>query len=453
MTSEAQKTEETLEGRGKGEAHNLPLKGVKQGITRKWSESPNFKPELMEEILTEENLREALKRVKANKGCAGIDKMEVEELGEYLRKYWKYIKEQLLKGTYRPKAVKRVEIPKPSGGVRNLGIPTVLDRFIQQATLQILQRGYDSTFSESSYGFRPSRSAQQAVRKAQEYQKEGYGVVVDIDLEKFFDQVNHDRLMGRMAKEIEDKRVLKLIRGYLQAGVMINGLVSTPDSGTPQGGPLSPLLSNIVLDEMDKELEKRGHRFVRYADDCNIYVKSIRAGQRVMESLTVFIERKLKLKVNKAKSAVAKPIERKFLGFSFIHKRIRIAGESVKRFKDRIREITRTNRRIAFEEMVEELTVYMRGWIGYYKICETHKVLEDLECWIRHRLRNYIWQQWKKYKTRYTNLMQKGIGEELAKKTASSGKGSWRISHCQAMQIAYPINFFDKMKIPRLVKA
>ena len=298
----------------------------------------------MEEVLKRENLKEALKRVKANKGSAGVDGMTVQQLPRYLVKHWPEHRYQLLSGTYQPQPVRRVEIPKPDGGVRKLGIPTALDRLIQQALLQVLQGKWDPTFSEHSYGFRPGRSAHQAVAQAQQYIAEGYGIVADLDLEKFFDRVNHDKLMGAVAKRITDKRVLKVIRAFLNAGVMEGGLVGASVEGTPQGGPLSPLLSNIVLDELDRELERRGHRYVRYADDCNIYVRSLRAGQRVMESVTQFIMQRLKLKVNSEKSAVARPQERKFLGFSFTAQaepKRRIAPKAVKRFKERVREITR----------------------------------------------------------------------------------------------------------------
>src|SRR4051795_11672881 len=308
-----------------GEAREVGREETESQLADHDTESPAKPNRLMEEVCERENLKEALRQVKANKGSAGIDRMTVGQLSDYLKEHWPVIREQLLKGTYEPKPVTRVEIPKPDGGVRKLGIPSVLDRFIQQAVMQVLQRRWDRTFSDHSYGFRPGRSAHQAVAQAQQYIAEGYGWCVDLDLEKFFDRVNHDKLMSQIAKRIEDKRLLKLIRAFLNAGVMENGLVSPSVEGTPQGGPLSPLLSNLVLDELDQELERRGHRFVRYADDCNIYVRSERAGQRVMESITRFITQKLKLKVNEAKSAVARPQERKFLGFSFT------AGPEVKR--------------------------------------------------------------------------------------------------------------------------
>src|ERR1700675_3486081 len=345
-------------------------------------ENPASTNQLMEEVCGRENLKRALQKVKANKGSPGIDGMTVEELPGYLQQHWPAIREQLLSGTYTPKPMRRVEIAKPDGGgVRKLGIPTTLDRFVQQAVLQVLQRQWDPTFSEHSYGFRPGRSAHQAVAQAQKNIAEGYSWVVDLDLEKFFDRVNHDKLMGQIAKRVEDKRLRKLIRAFLNAGVMENGLVSPSVEGTPQGGPLSPLLSNLVLEELDRELEYRGHRFVRYADDCNIYVRSERAGQRVMESITRFITQKLKLKVNEAKSAVARPQERKFLGFSFTagpNIRRAIAPKSLERFKQRIREITRRAKGASMKTIMEELAPYMRGWRGYFGFCQTPEVLVAL---------------------------------------------------------------------------
>src|SRR5216684_3104874 len=349
-------------------------------------QSPASTNRLMEEVCERENLREAWRRVKANKGGAGVDGITIGGLSDYLKQHGSAIRKQLLNGTYEPKPVRRVEIDKPDGGVRKLGIPTVLDRLIQQAVMQVLQRRWDRTFSDHSYGFRPGRSAQQAVARAQQYIAAGRGWCVDLDLEKFFDRVNHDKLMGQIAKRIEDKRLLKLIRAFLNAGVMENGLVSPSGEGTPQGGPLSPLLSNLVLDELDRELEHRGHRFVRYADDCNIYVRSERAGQRVMESISRFITQKLKLKVNEAKSAVGRPQERKFLGFSFTAgpdvKRV-IAAKALDRFKQRIRDITRRAKGVSIKATMEELARYMLGWRGYFGFCETPEVLIALTRWVR----------------------------------------------------------------------
>jgi RNA-directed DNA polymerase len=349
--------------------------------------------------------------------------------------------------------VKRVEIPKPDGGVRKLGIPTVLDRFIQQAVLQVLQRQWDREFSSHSYGFRPGRSAQQAVAQAQAYIGEGYGVVVDLDLERFFDRVNHDRLMSRLAQRTSDKRLLKLIRSFLTAGVLENGLVSPVDEGTPQGGPLSPLLSNIVLDELDRELERRGHRFVRYADDCNIYVRSLRAGERVRASITSWLEKKLKLKVNREKSAVGRPWERKLLGFSFTREaepRRRIAPKAVARFKQRVRELTRRNGGKSLEVTVQKLSGYLRGWRSYFGYCQTPSVLRGLEQWTRRRLRAIVWKQWKRGKVRYAELRKRGVNRDLAARTAGSAHGPWRLSNSPALAIALPNAYFESLGLPRL---
>jgi RNA-directed DNA polymerase len=379
--------------------------------------------------------------------------MTVTALGAYLSRHWDSIKQALLEGCYRPKPVKRVEIPKPDGGVRKLGIPTVVDRFVQQLLLQVLQPRWDPTFSPHSYGFRPGRSAQQAVAQAQQYMAEGYGTVVDIDLEKFFDRVNHDRLMSRIATRVADKRALRLIRAYLNAGVMEHGLVSPTEEGTPQGGPLSPLLSNIVLDDLDRELEQRGHRFVRYADDANIYVKSKRAGQRVMKSLTAFIEQRLRLTVNRAKSAVALPKERQFLGFSFTSgpeiKR-RIAPHALVRFKKRVRTLTNRNRGRSLEKVVEQLAPYLNGWGGYFGFCQTRSVLQDLDSWIRRRLRCVIWKQWKTPRRRITALSRRGVCGSEAVSTAMSSHGPWRLSHSKAVQVALPTAHFHSLGLPRL---
>jgi RNA-directed DNA polymerase len=418
------------------------------------TESPAMVEQLMEEVCERENCERALKRVQSNKGSAGIDGMTVKQLPAYLKKHWLGIRDQLLAGNYKPQPVLRVEIGKPDGGMRKLGIPTVVDRFIQQAVLQVLQQRWDPTFSDHSYGFRPGRSAQQAVTKAQQYIAEGNGTVVDIDLEKFFDRVNHDRLMAAIAKRVADKRMLKLIRAFLNVGVMENGLVSPVDEGTPQGGPLSPLLSNIVLDELDRELERRGHRFVRYADDCNIYVRSPRAGERVMESITNFISRKLKLKVNRGKSAVARPGERKFLGFSFTWGRSirrRIAPKAIQRFKQRVRELTRRTRGVKIETMVAQLTPYLRGWKNYFGYCQTPSVLAELEQWSRRRLRSVLWKQWKRGPVRFAELRKRGVGRDLSAQTAGSAHGPWRIANSPALTIALPNAFFDELGLPRLV--
>jgi RNA-directed DNA polymerase len=418
-------------------------------------ESPASTNRLMEEICERENLKAALRRVKANKGSVGVDGMTVGGITDYLKQHWPAIREQLLNGTYEPKPVRRVEIPKPDGGVRKLGIPTVLDRLIQQAAMQVLQRRWDRTFSDHSYGFRPGRSAHQAVAQAQQYIVEGHGWCVDLDLEKFFDRVNHDKLMGQIAKRIEDKRLVKLIRAFLNAGVMENGLVSPSVEGTPQGGPLSPLLSNLVLDELDRELERRGHRFVRYADDCNIYVGSERAGQRVMESVTRFITQELKLKVNEAKSAVARPQERKFLGFSFTAgpevKRV-IAPKALDRFKQRIREITRRAKGVSMETTMEELAPYMRGWRSYFGFCETPVVLQYLTRWVRLRLRAALWRQWKTPRRRRAALLELGVREPLASNTAGSGRGPWYLARAKALSVGLPNAYFKSLGLPSLVE-
>ena len=427
--------------------------GTESFTAKRGTESPAIGEQLMEEVCERENRRQALARIKANKGSAGMDGMTVQQLPEYLNRHWPTIREQLLNGTYKPQPVRRVEIPKPDGGVRKLGIPTVLDRFIQQAVMQVLQRKWDRTFSEHSYGFRPGRSAHQAVEQAQKYIAEGCRWVVDLDLEKFFDRVNHDRLMAKIAERVGDKRLLKLIRAFLTAGGLEDGLVNPVDEGAPQGGPLSPLLSNIVLDEFDRELERRGLRFARYADDCNIYVRSKRAGERVMKSLTRFIATKLKLRVNEQKSAVARPGERKFLGFSFTNAAIpkrRIAPKAVKRFKERVRELTSRTRGVSIERMAEELTRYLRGWIGYFGKCETPSVLEGLEKWARRRLRSVIWKQWKRSSVRFAELRKRGVGKELAAKTAGSCHGPWRLADSPGLHIALPNAYFDSLGIPRL---
>jgi RNA-directed DNA polymerase len=402
---------------------------------------------LMEAICSDKNIATALRRVTLNKGAAGVDGMTVHELRAYLQRHGPEIQAQLRQGTYRPQPVRRVEIPKPDGGVRKLGIPTVVDRLIQQAVLQVLEPIWEPTFSEHSYGFRPGRSAHQAVQQAQAYIAEGRAWVVDIDLEKFFDRVHHDRLMAALAKRIADKRLLKLIRAYLNAGVMENGIVTPSEEGTPQGGPLSPLLSNIVLDELDRELEQRGHAFVRYADDCNIYVRSEKAGQRVMESVSDFISRKLRLKVNQNKSAVDRPSRRKFLGFSFTNgkePKRRIAPKALDRFKEKLRELTRRTRSIDAGSMVEQVSVYLQGWNGYFGFCQTPSVLRDLDSWIRRRLRAVAWKHWKRGSTRYARLRSYGLTKDQAAMAACL-RSPWRASKSPALNAALPNTLWDRL--------
>jgi RNA-directed DNA polymerase len=408
----------------------------------------------MEAIVERENLKKALAQVRRNKGAAGVDRMSVDDLPSYLKEHWPTIRAQLLDGTYQPQPVRRVEIPKASGGIRPLGIPTVLDRFIQQAVMQVLQADWDRTFSEMSFGFRPGRSAHQAVARAQELIASGHVVVVDIDLEKFFDRVNHDILMGLVAKRVADKRLLKLIRGFLHAGVMEGGLVSPTEEGTPQGGPLSPLLSNLMLDVLDQELEKRGHCFVRYADDCNIYVRSQRAGERVMAGIEQFLAKRLKLKVNKAKSAVARPHVRKFLGFSFTSEREprrRLAPQVIDRFRARVRELTRRTCGKSPEQIVKELSCYLIGWRGYFGFCQTPSVLRELDQWIRRRLRAVVWKQWRRGRTRYAELRRRGVGRDLAACTAGSPHGPWRLSNSPALARALSNAFLASLGLASLV--
>jgi RNA-directed DNA polymerase len=436
---------------GRSEAPKARREGTESLTAKRACESPAIPEQVMEEVCGRENLLRALRRVKANKGSPGIDGMKVGELPGYLKQHWPAIREQLLGGTYKPQPVRRVEIAKPDGGVRKLGIPTVLDRFIQQAVMQVLQGQWDATFSEHSHGFRPRRSAHQAVAKAQKYIAEGKRWVVDLDLEKFFDQVNHDKLMAAIARRVTDKRMLRLMRALLESGVMENGLVSPVEEGTPQGGPLSPLLSNLVLDELDRELERRQHRFVRYADDCNIYVASERAGKRVMHSVTGFIRRRLKLKVNEAKSAVARPQARKFLGFSFTGKgKRRIAPKALLRCKRKIRELTRRTRGISVEQMTKELASYLRGWKGYFGFCETPSVLKGLDQWIRRRLRSLMWRQWKHSRVRFRQLRQRGVGRDLAAQTVGNRHSCWRLANSPALQLALPTAYFGSQGLPRL---
>ena len=411
----------------------------KQGVYSDLSGMSNLKTKskintenLLEKIVDKRNFFEAYKKVVANKGSHGIDGMKVDELLPFLQEHYETLKADLLSGKYNPQPVKRVEIPKPNGGVRKLGIPTVVDRLIQQAINQVINPIFDREFSNSSYGFRPGRSAHMALKQAQTYINEGYRQVVDMDLEKFFDNVNHDLLMHLVARKIEDKRVLKLIRKYLKSGIMLKGIKVKSEEGAPQGGPLSPLLSNILLDELDKELERRGHKFCRYADDCNLYVKSRRAGERVLKSITKFLEQKLKLKVNTEKSAVSSPTRRKFLGYSFYYGKggikFRVHDKSYERLKDKIKNITNRNISLNFDYRIKKLNEIIVGWVNYFKLAEMKTKLKDLDSWIRRRLRACVWKTWKLVRTRFTNLKKLGVPKQKAWEFANTRKGYWRIS-------------------------
>jgi RNA-directed DNA polymerase len=405
----------------------------------------------IEGVVNDYNIQEAMKAVIRNKGAPGIDGITTEEIKGIMQKQWPKIKQEILEGKYRPYPVKRVEIPKPDGrGVRKLGIPTVMDRIIQQALYQELVYTFEATFSENSYGFRLGRKAQQAVLRAQEYIREGCEWVVDIDLEKFFDKVNHDILMSRVARKVKDKKILLLIRRFLQAGVMENGLVHATEEGTPQGGPLSPLLSNIMLDDFDKELEKRGLRFARYADDCNIYVKSEKAGQRVMQSVIKFLTTKLKLKVNEQKSAVAQPWDRKFLGFTFTSGkepgRIAVHESRVKRLKDKIRGLTKKMRGSKATDSIRKLIMPItRGWGNYFSIAEARSIFASLDGWIRRKIRGILWRQWKKPRTRYKKLVEHGLKEHSARRWAYSSKGPWRMAKTYGMHKAISNSVIESM--------
>ena len=427
------------------------------GASRLTAKRGHFRPEtlqLMEAVVERENMKTAWLRVKGNKGAAGVDGMSVDALLPYLREHWPSIKDDLLAGRYQPSPVRKVEIPKSGGGMRQLGIPTVLDRLIQQALHQVLQPIFDPRFSASSYGFRPGRGAHQAVTQAKAYVAEGKRWVVDLDLEKFFDRVNHDILMARLARKIKDKRILRLIRRYLQAGMMASGLVSPRMEGTPQGGPLSPLLSNILLDDLDKELERRGHSFCRYADDCNTYVRSRRAGERLMASLSRFLAEKLRLKVNEAKSAVDRPWRRKFLGYSMTwhqRPRLKVAPASLDRFKNKVRERLRGGRGRNVKRQIEELIPLLRGWVNYFRLAEVKGVLENLDGWLRRKFRCILWRQWKRSYTRAKNLMKRGFSEERAWRSAINGRGPWWNAGASHMNEAFPKRFFDELGLVSLL--
>jgi RNA-directed DNA polymerase len=424
-------------------------------VTARKDDSRPAERKLMEEVVERKNVYEAYRNVVRNAGAAGIDEMRVEELAGHLRVEWAGIKEALLEDRYEPKPVRRVEIPKPGGtGVRKLGIPTVTDRLIQQALLQVLDPIFDPGFSGSSYGFRRGRSAHQAVLKAREYVAGGNRWVVDLDLEKFFDRVNHDILMSRVARKVTDKRVLRLIRRYLQAGVMDGGLVEPTREGTPQGGPLSPLLSNILLDDLDKELERRGHAFCRYADDCNIYVQSERAGQRVMESVSLFLEKRLRLKINRDKSAVDRPWKRKFLGYSMTSEaepRLRVAPESEARLRAALKELFRRGRGRSVQKVLEEMRTRLVGWMSYFRLAEVRIVFERLDEWIRRRLRCILWRQWKRVWTRAKRLMARGLPEAQAWISATNGHGPWWNAGATHMNLAFPKSYFDRLGLVSLL--
>lgn len=409
--------------------------------------------ELMEEVLEADNLRLALRRVRKNGGSPGRDGMTVEELPDHLRGEWPRIKDELLAGRYQPAEVRSVEIPKPGGGIRTLGIPTALDRFIQQAVLQVLQPLYDPTFSDHSYGFRPGRSAHQALRRARDYVQNGRRIVVDVDLEKFFDRVNHDVLMSRLKRRIEDRALLRLIAGYLKAGIMVDGVAIRRLEGTPQGGPLSPLLANVLLDEVDRQLEDRGHCFVRYADDLNVYVRSRRAGERVLASLRRLFGA-LRLRVNEAKSAVDYVTKRSFLGFSFWFARggiarFRLSGEAIRRMKDRVRTLTRRMRGRSLETVVSSLSDYLRGWKGYFALAQTSKRFREWDEWIRHRLRAYQLRQWKRGRTVYRELVARGTRSEAAAQVAANARRWWHNSK-MLIHVALPNRHFDQLGLFRL---
>lgn len=438
-------------GVARGEALRDPVSDETKGTTH---ETEGTGSALLLEALTRQNLLKAMKRVRANKGAAGIDGMDIDQTAEYLKHHWSRIRSELLAGTYRPSPVRRVAIPKPDGGERELGIPTVVDRLIQQALLQVLQPLIDPTFSEHSHGFRPARRAHDAVLAAKAFVQSGKKVVVDVDLEKFFDRVNHDILIDRLSKRIHDAGVIRLVRAYLNSGIMVNGVVLEREEGTPQGGPLSPLLANVMLDEVDKELERRGYSFARYADDCNVYVGSRKSGERVM-ALLKRLYAKLHLRVNESKSAVASAYDRKFLGYSFWAAKgkavkLRVADKAQKAYKQRVRQLTR---RIGGKGMVEvalKLKQYVNGWKAYFKLADTPRIWRELDEWMRHRLRAIQLKQWKSGRTMYRELTQLGAPQGVAKRVAANSRCWWRNSD-GLIKTVLTIQYFDKLGAPRLV--
>jgi RNA-directed DNA polymerase len=453
----------TSEGNASGKQRTLssavdnpPDGGQKdETVTRTLEEIDSVAVSLMERVVERENLRAALIQVRRNKGGPGVDGLTVERMSDYLKVHWPTLRTQLLDGTYRPAPVKRVLIPKPDGSARSLGIPTVVDRFIQQALLQVLQAKWDQTFSQFSFGFRPKRSAHQAVAQAQKYVRDGHRFVVDMDLEKFFDNVNHDVLMHKVTQRIQDDRVIHLIRRFLKSGVSIAGAYQPTGKGTPQGGPLSPLLANLLLDELDQELERRKHYFVRYADDCNIYVSSQRAGERVLASIRSFLEKRLKLKVNEKKSAVDRPWNRRILGFTLTRGRHQyrrtISEKAIDAFKDKVRRLTQRTRGYSLEQIIEELRPAMVGWRAYFGHSEVITPLVELDKWIRRKLRCYQWKQWGR--SGYRRLRALGIDRHLAWNTAKSAHGPWRLSRSPALNYAMDSDYFTNLGLPTLARS
>lgn len=418
-----------------------PMEEVRQTSTAGKEEASSETTALMEQVVGRENLKRALKRVVANKGAPGIDGMTVEELTPYLKAHWPRLRGELLEGRYVPKPVRAVDIPKPGGGTRRLGVPTVLDRFVQQAVLQVLTPVFDPAFSESSFGYRPGRSAQNAVAAGRRHVEAGLRWVVDMDVEKFFDRVNHDVLMARVARKVKDRRLLKLIRAYLNAGIMVEGVVEPRDEGTPQGGPMSPLLSNILLDELDKELERRGHRFCRYADDCNVYVGSKAAGERVMDSLGRFLEKRLRLRLNRNKSVVDRPWRRTFLGYSMTSNKepkLKVARDALQRAKGDLKQLFRRGRGRSLKRVIWEVNQFTRGWVGYFRLAQTKNVFEETDEWLRRRCRWLLWRQWKRSRTRFKKLVQLGLDVERVKLSAGNGRGPWWNSGASHMNASIP---------------
>ena len=455
MEREAEGRVETLVAMPEGTGRNPEGTGCGASVIATTKDVFNQeRRDLMEAVVERENMERALRRVMSNKGVPGVDGLRVEDLRGYCIQHWPALKEALLAGAYEPQPVLGAEIPKPGGGVRQLGIPTALDRLIQQAVHQVLSPLFEPGFSESSYGFRPGRNAHQAVLKARDYVAEGRRYVVDMDLEKFFDRVNHDVLMARVAHKVTDKRILRLIRRYLQAGMMQNGVESQRTEGTPQGGPLSPLLSNILLDDLDKELEKRGHAFCRYADDCNIYVKTRRSGERVMASIRRFLSDRLKLRVNESKSGVHRPWERKFLGYTMTwHKvpRLKVAPAVETRLRSTVKEICRRGRGRRLKDTIAALTPKLRGFAAYFRLAEVKGPFQEFDEWLRHKLRSIIWRQWKRTHTRAKNLMKQGLDKERAWKSATNGRGPWWNSRASHMNQAYPVKYFENLGLLSLL--